>query len=217
MRYLLAVVLPFLIAFITALALRRPSLRLSHGNARRMKGIRVMMVVLLLTAALLVVTAAVIALVRQLKDLLASFSESEGALISELGNMLDKASLFLSELPFFRHENEAQVFYDMIAEHKRDRVKADNDLELAKRQAEADIELKMQEAYASRIKEIFAAISPDLVAAMTSTANADLMTAVTKNMSPLAIAKGESVADTTNLLLRGTPLESMLKNFAEKQ
>ena len=105
MRYLLAVVLPFLIAFITALALRRPSLRLSRGNAHRMKCIRVMMVVLLLTAALLVVTAAVIALVRQLKDLLASFSESESALISELGNMLDKASLFLSELPFFRHEN----------------------------------------------------------------------------------------------------------------
>ena len=105
MRYLLAVVLPFLLAFITALSLRRPSQRLSRGNPRRMKRIRVMMVVLLLTTALLVVTAAVVALVRQLGDLLAGFSESESALIAEFGNMLDKASLFLSELPFFRHEN----------------------------------------------------------------------------------------------------------------
>ena len=32
----------------------------------------------------------------------------------------------------------------------------------------------------------------------------------TEAMSPYAIARGESVSETTNLLLRGTPLEKIL-------
>lgn len=115
MRYLLAVVLPFLIAFITALSLRRTSLHLSRGNPRRMKLIRVMMVVLLLTAALLIVTAAVVALIHELGDLLAGFAEEESTLLSELGGMLDKASLFLSELPFFRHENTESMRESLLS------------------------------------------------------------------------------------------------------
>ena len=51
---------------------------------------------------------------------------------------------------------------------------------------------------------------------MTSSANAELMETVAKAMSPVAMARGESVAETTNLLLRGTPLEGMIADFVKK-
>ena len=57
-------------------------------------------------------------------------------------------------------------------------------------------------------------VSPDLVAALTSKANASMLETVTKSMSPYAIAQGESVADVTNQLLRGITLEEVIENMA---
>jgi hypothetical protein len=56
-------------------------------------------------------------------------------------------------------------------------------------------------------------VSPQLVAAMTSKANADTLKAVSQGMAPYAIANGESIADTVNKLMRGTTLESVLENI----
>ena len=57
-------------------------------------------------------------------------------------------------------------------------------------------------------------VSPDLIAALSTKANAQLLSDATKSMSPYAIANGESVADTVNKLMRGTSLEGILnKNF----
>jgi hypothetical protein len=53
-------------------------------------------------------------------------------------------------------------------------------------------------------------IGPDLVAAMNSKSNADMTVAISEALAPYALAKGESVSDVVNKLLRGTSLEDVL-------
>lgn len=114
-KHLLSVVLPFLIAFITALSLRRPSLRFSGGKLRRVKLIRVLMVVLLLSTLLLTVSAALFALIRQMGDFLSDLATEESAILTDLGQMLDRLSLFLSDLPFFRNENVESMRENLLS------------------------------------------------------------------------------------------------------
>ena len=102
-----------------------------------------------------------------------------------------------------------------INEAKLARDKAENDAKVALQRELGAIEEAKQKVYADTIKEIVGSISPDLVAALTTKANAELLTEATKNMSPLAIARGESVADTLNTLLRGTTLEKIVDKISE--
>ena len=74
----------------------------------------------------------------------------------------------------------------------------------------AEIEKAKQEAYAKTVADIMASVSPDLVAALTAKSNNAMLETVTKAMSPYAIAQGESVAEVTNKLLRGTSLENLI-------
>ena len=61
------------------------------------------------------------------------------------------------------------------------------------------------------------AVSPDLIAALSTKANADLLVTGMKEMSPYAIANGEDVATTVNRLMRGTSLEGILTKVAESK
>lgn len=112
-------------------------------------------------------------------------------------------------------ELELQEVLNQINEAKLARDKAENDAKVALQKELAAIEEAKQKAYAETVKEIVGSISPDLVAALTTKANAELLTEATKNMSPLAIARGESVADTLNTLLRGTTLEKIVDKINE--
>lgn len=112
-------------------------------------------------------------------------------------------------------ELELQEVLNQINEAKLARDKAENDAKVALQKELAAIEETKQKAYAETVKEIVGSISPDLVAALTTKANAELLTEATKNMSPLAIARGESVADTLNTLLRGTTLEKIVDKISE--
>ena len=112
-------------------------------------------------------------------------------------------------------ELELQAVLNQINEAKLARDKAENDAKVALQKELAAIEEAKQKAYAETVKEIVGSISPDLVAALTTKANAELLTEATKNMSPLAIARGESVADTLNTLLRGTTLEKIVDKISE--
>ena len=112
-------------------------------------------------------------------------------------------------------ELELQAVLNQINEAKLARDKAENDAKVALQKELAAIDEAKQKAYADTVKEIVGAISPDLVAALTTKANAELLTEATKNMSPLAIARGESVADTLNTLLRGTTLEKIVDKISE--
>jgi hypothetical protein len=45
---------------------------------------------------------------------------------------------------------------------------------------------------------------------MQSSSNAEVLRSVAESMAPLSIARGESVADTVNTLMRGTTLENVI-------
>lgn len=107
-------------------------------------------------------------------------------------------------------ENDMQKILDAIAAAKLERTKAEDAARLENEKVLAEIEKAKETAYAETVAKIMESISPDLIASMNTQSNVELMTAVTANMSPIAIANGESVADTTNKLLRGTPIEGIL-------
>ena len=110
-------------------------------------------------------------------------------------------------------EKEVQALKDAIFDAELARKKKSNEAYNAQQKAEAELEKAKEEAYAAMVKEVMGSISPDLIAAMQATSNAEMLEALTKNMSPYAIARGESVVDTTTQLLRGTPMEEFVGNL----
>ena len=112
-------------------------------------------------------------------------------------------------------EADLQELQDAIHKAKLERDKAIENARLNTERQMAAIEKGKQKAYAETVEKIMGAISEDLVAAMTSKANNDMLETVTKSMSPYAIAQGESVVDVTNKLLRGTSLEDTLTGIIE--
>lgn len=113
-------------------------------------------------------------------------------------------------------EADCQELVDIVHNANLDRKRKEHELEISRKTKEAEIEKAKQAAYAETVASIMGSISEDLVAALTSKSNADTLKAVSGAMSPVAIAKGESIADTVNLLLRGTPLEGFIEDIAKK-
>jgi hypothetical protein len=113
-------------------------------------------------------------------------------------------------------ERDMQALIDAINDAKLARDVKNAEFELSAKKAQAELEVAKQNAYTANVEKIMASITPELIAAMTSTSNAQLMETVAKAMSPVAMARGESVAETTNLLLRGTPLEGIIKDAVKK-
>lgn len=95
------------------------------------------------------------------------------------------------------------------AKHKANmaRLADENAAAEAHERAMADIETAKQVAYTAAVKEIMESISPDLIASLEISGKCDLMTAMTKHMSPYSLASGESVVDTTQKLLNGLPFD----------
>ena len=110
-------------------------------------------------------------------------------------------------------EADLQKVLDTIQTAQLERDKKADKAKLETETALAEIEKAKQTAYAETVAKIMSAVSPDLVAALTANANADMLATVTRGVAPYAIAKGESVADFTNTLLRGTTLEGVMENF----
>ena len=114
-------------------------------------------------------------------------------------------------------ELELQEVLNQINEAKLARDKAENDAKVALQKELAAIEEAKQKAYAETVKEIMESVSPGLIEALSTKANAELLTEATKNMSPYAIARGASVADTVDVLMRGTSLEGVLTDIAKSK
>lgn len=108
-----------------------------------------------------------------------------------------------------------QKALDDIHNAKLERDKMIDQAKIESAEKMAAIEKAKQEAYAETVTKIMESISEDLVAAMTSKANSDMLETVTKSMAPYAIANGESVVDVTNKLLRGTSLEDTISNIVK--
>ena len=110
-------------------------------------------------------------------------------------------------------EADLQKVLDTIEAAKLERAKKSDEAKIETEKKLAEIEKARQEAYAATVKSIMESISEDLVAAMTSKSNAEMLETVTEAMAPYAIANGESIADVTNKLLRGTGLDEILDSL----
>ena len=115
-------------------------------------------------------------------------------------------------------EKDMQALLDVIAESSRARKDAEfqqtmahEAQELAQRVAHskelADIEAAKNAAYAETVAKIMGSITPDLVEAITIGGKSELAQVLAKHMSPYALAKGESVVETTQKLLNGLPFD----------
>ena len=113
-------------------------------------------------------------------------------------------------------KNDLQNLLTAITNAEIERENQKREAEIAHAKELAEIEKSKQEAYATTVKEIMSAISPDLIAAISANSKAELLREGMASMSPYAIANGESVADTVNKLIRGTPLEDVLDKASTK-
>ena len=114
-------------------------------------------------------------------------------------------------------EKALQPVMDAIQEAKLAREKKETDAQIAKKKADAEIEKARLDAQASTIAKVMESISEDLVAAMTTSSNADIILAITNSLAPYAMVRGESVATFAQTLLNGTPLESVIAQLSNKK
>ena len=87
------------------------------------------------------------------------------------------------------------------------RLAAENAATEAHEREMANIEAAKQSAYAETVKNIMESVTPDLIAALEIGGKADMMETLAKHMSPYAMAKGESVVETTQKLINGLPFD----------
>lgn len=141
----------------------------------------------------------------------------------ELSSRLEKEEMEKKE-ESKRFEEEARLAA-LTAEQNLQSVKtAIQNMEIARQKEKMEtefthkkemdaLEMERQKAYTDSIQRVIESVSPELIASMTSVSNAELLKAVAESISPYALAGGESVADVTDKLLRGTSLEGMLGKF----
>ena len=115
-----------------------------------------------------------------------------------------------AEMAAAQAQNDLQALLTANQTAEMNRLKEKREAEIEHEKALAEIEKGKQEAYANTVKEIMASISPDLIAAISASTQANLLREGMESISPYAIANGESVADTVNKLLRGTSLENII-------
>ena len=107
-------------------------------------------------------------------------------------------------------EKDLQVILTAIQDEKNARLQKANEIANEQAKKEAEIEKGKQQVYAETVERVMKSVSPDLIAAISARTKADILREGMEHMSPWAIARGESVADTVNTLLRGTSLEELI-------
>ena len=107
-------------------------------------------------------------------------------------------------------ESDLQTVLDAISAAKLDRAKREDAAKIETEKQLAELEKAKQEAYAETVKKIMESVSPDLIAAMTSKSNAEMLSMVTQAIAPYAMTKDESVAEFCQKLLKGTSLEDVI-------
>lgn len=112
-------------------------------------------------------------------------------------------------------EKELQKVLDAIQEAKLARDKKADDAKIETEKALADIEKTKQEAYAATVAKIMESVGPDLTAALSATANESVTRAIASAVSPYSMAKGESISKTVDTLLRGTPLDKVIRDISD--
>lgn len=130
------------------------------------------------------------------KNELDSFEERKK---SELNKVVKTAELELQDL-ITEIEN---------AKLERDRAAQQMTLDLIKKREE--IKMDTADSYANNIEDVIESISPDLISALQSKSNAEILSVLTENLSPYAMAKDESVLDVAVGLTKGLGVEELIK------
>jgi major vault protein len=108
-------------------------------------------------------------------------------------------------------KRDVQVILDEIKAAELAREKEETQMKLDFKKEQEKLIAERQRVYAETVKEVMGSIGPDLVAALTSKSNNDMLVAVSQAIAPYALAgDDESTADVVNKLLRGTPLEDIV-------
>ena len=124
-------------------------------------------------------------------------------------------------------EKDMQSIINLIAEAENARKVAAHETTMACEAAElknredheralAEIEKAKNESYAATVASIMESIQPGLIEALNDSKDATRFAAAVEHIGPYALAGEESAADAVNKLMRGLPVESVLKNFAPK-
>ena len=108
-------------------------------------------------------------------------------------------------------EKNLQPILDAIQSAELARDKKDSDQTLAWQKEHDKLEVDKQKAYTDSVKKVIDSISPDLVAAITTSAKSEMIKEIAQSLSPYALAsENESVADLVDKLLRGSGLEGIV-------
>lgn len=108
-------------------------------------------------------------------------------------------------------KRDVQAILDEIKAAELAREKEETQMKLDFKKEQETLIAERQRVYAETVKEVMGSIGPDLVAALTSKSNNDMLVAVSKAVAPYALAgDDESTADVVNKLTRGTPLEGII-------
>ena len=118
------------------------------------------------------------------------------------------------EMTQLQNERAQQSVKDEIAAAKAARKEKKRNAKVEHRKKLIALEKKRQEAYATSAETVLGAISPQLAASIESLKDHALFADIAKQLSPLTIVNGESIADTANKLLKGTAMEGMFKALA---
>ncbi len=104
---------------------------------------------------------------------------------------------------------DSQKTLDAIAQSERARNQADMDQRLASEKEHLEMLLK-------ELEGMNKVVTPQLVAALQAFGDKHLAAKLAESMAPLAMIRNEGVAESLSTLLRGTSLESVIRQFAER-
>ena len=127
-----------------------------------------------------------------------------------------------------RAEKDMQEIINLIAESENARKNATHEAEMQRQAAEnaaaeahakamAEVEKAKNDSYAATIASIMASIQPGLIEALNDSKDATRFAAAVEHVGPYALASDESAADVVNKLMRGLPIESVLKGLSESK
>lgn len=110
-------------------------------------------------------------------------------------------------------QKQLQVIEDAIVAARIARDKAKNEADIEYKTALDELQAEAENRAAENMKKVLEAVGPELTAALTMDSNKEILAAIAKSVSPYAIANGDSVSDAINTVLRGTTLETVVKNM----
>jgi major vault protein len=124
-------------------------------------------------------------------------------------NLINEKFATAEEMTRLENERKQDELVSALATKKLEREKAEADQAAEIRDKQIEQDAAEKKAYAETVVSVMKSITPEMIAAMQYGNNAEILESVAGAIAPLAIAKNESLAETTNILLRGTGLEGV--------